>query len=126
MQRLISFARSVIPADAAQLFLLVGSVLLLICAQLRCYPTIPEAKFVFGEFYPGSINQAWQWWLTFTIAARLPIVFAGGAGFFVCFRPGPRPLVRILGFVLIPAILGELAIFGRYLYMLALANFPQS
>jgi len=106
VKRLLSILRSIIPRDPAQLLFLVGSLLLLICMQLRCFP-------VHVEHGAGSLisTQAldtdnFQPWIFYSMVARIPIVFAGGAGVFVCFWPGKNQIRRILGFVCFPAISG--------------------
>ena len=121
MKRLILFARSVIPEDPAQLFFLGGSVLLLISMQLRCFPLGPDyapgSNVFLGGSYEDPFARAYQSWLLFSIAARLPIVFAGAAGLFICFWPGTHPVRRLFGFVCLPALAGVAAICGRSLYL---------
>ncbi|PYU18674.1 MAG: hypothetical protein DMG32_25815 [Acidobacteria bacterium] len=128
MKRLILFARSVIPEDPAQLLFLGGSVLLLICMQLRCFPLVPNYAPGSNVFLSGSYQdpfaRAFQSWLLFSIAARLPIVFAGAAGLFICFWPGTHPVGRIFGFVCLPALAGVVAICGRSLYLAQHSGFP--
>jgi membrane protease YdiL (CAAX protease family) len=114
VKRLILFAQSVIPQDPAQLLFLGGSILLLICMQLRCFPVVPGYVPGLNVFLNGSYDdplaKAIQSWLILSISARLPIVFAGAAGLFICFWPGPHPVRRILCFVCFPAIAGLVAI----------------
>lgn len=128
MKRLILFARSVIPEDPAQVLFLGGSVLLLICMQLRCFPLFPDYAPGWNVLLGGSSEdpfaRAHQSWLLFSIAARLPIVFAGAAGLLICFWPGTHPVRRILGFVCLPALAGVAAICGRSLYLAQHSDFP--
>jgi hypothetical protein len=94
MQRIILFARSVIPQDPSQLFLLAGSVLLLICVELRCYPETSE--FLHPNIY--NLPDVYRSWLYVSSAARLLIFLAGAAGLFVSFWPGVRAARRVLFF----------------------------
>jgi hypothetical protein len=121
MKRILLFARSVIPEDPSQLLLLAGSVLLLICTQLRCHPAIPEYENPKAD--PGPV--LYQLWLHFSVAARLPIFLAGAAGLFICFWPGLHAARRILVFVLFPAFTGIAVICGRFLYISRLPGFPR-
>jgi hypothetical protein len=127
VKRFAQFVRSVIPSDPAQLFFLGGSILLFICMQLRSFPVNPD--FVPGEniFLEGSytdpLAKAYQSWLSFSIAARFPIVLAGAAGLFICFWPGSRPVRRILGFVCLPAIVGIASICVRFLSLMNESSF---
>ena len=114
MKRLILFARSVIPQDPAQLLFLGGSVLLLISMELRCFPVvpgyIPGSDIFLNESYDDPLAKAIQSWLLLSISARLPIVFAGAAGLFICFWPGPHAVRRIFCLVCLPALAGLAAI----------------
>jgi hypothetical protein len=114
VKRLILFAGSIIPRDPAQLLFLGGSVLLLICMELRCFPVVPgyipgSDVFLSGS-YDDPLAKAMQSWLILSISARLPIVFAGAAGLFICFWPGPHSVRRIFCFVCFPALAGLVAI----------------
>lgn len=121
MRRLTIFARSVIPRDPNQLFLLVGSILLLICEQLRCYPIVAGYTPGMNVFLLGSYGdpfaQAFHSWLLFSYSVLILIVFSGAAGLFVCFRPGSHPIRRTLCFVLLPAFAGIVAICSRFAFM---------
>ncbi len=121
MKRLAVFARSVIPEDPTQLLFLCGSVLLFICMQLRCFPVVPDPAFeinrVLGLNSGGAFGKAYESWMRFSIFARFPIEFAGGAGFFICLWPGTRPVRRILGFVCLPALAGFITLCVRFLYV---------
>jgi membrane protease YdiL (CAAX protease family) len=46
-----------------------------------------------------------------------PIIFAGAAGYFVCFWPGNHPVRRILGLVFLPTILGLGLMCGGLAYL---------
>jgi len=121
MQRIILFARSVIPQDPSQLFLLAGSVLLLICVELRCYPETSE--FLHPNIY--NLPDVYRSWLYVSSAARLLIFLAGAAGLFVSFWPGVRAARRVFFFVLLPSFTGIAAVCGRYLYISQLPDFPR-
>ena len=122
MRRLVLFARSVIPPDPTQLFLLAGSVFLLISMHLRCYPVIPDYEY--SSVFRAS--DSYQSWFRFSAAARIPIVFAGAAGLFTCFWPGIHPIRRILGFVLLPSFAGIVSLCGRFLYLSQQPDFPRA
>jgi membrane protease YdiL (CAAX protease family) len=128
VKRLIIFARSVIPEDPAQLFLLGGSILLLISMELRCFPVVagytPGSNIFLRGSYYDPLAKAMQSWLLYSISARLPIVYAGAAGLFICFWPGAHPARRILCFVCLPAVAGLAAISGRFLYLAQHSGFP--
>ncbi|MGD0403373.1 MAG: CPBP family intramembrane glutamic endopeptidase [Candidatus Acidiferrales bacterium] len=124
MRRLALFVRSVIPLDPTQLFFLVGSVLLLICMQLRCHPLLPS--YALKGSYGDAFVDEYQSWLLFSIVARLPIVLAGAAGLFVCYWPGLHPFRRILGFVVFPSFAGIAALCVRFLYVSQQSNFPHA
>jgi membrane protease YdiL (CAAX protease family) len=128
VKRFAQFARSVIPSDPFQLFFLGGSTLLFICMQLRCFPInndyVPGVNVFLGGSYGDQIAEAYHSWLLFSVMARLPIVLAGAAGFFICFWPGPRPVRRILLFVCVPAFAGTAAICVRFLQLFKGSSFP--
>jgi membrane protease YdiL (CAAX protease family) len=118
MTRPTLFARSVIPRDPTQLLFLLGSVLLFISMQLRCFPMVPDhlhrVNGFPGSFLGGRLAEAYPSWILFSAKARLPVVLAGAAGLFICFWPGIHPLRRILVFVLVPALAGTAALCIRF------------
>lgn len=119
MDRLFRFLRSVIPQDPTQLLFLVGSILLFICIQLRCFPITPSsdsaANTIPGFSLDDPLESVRRSWLIFSSIARLPILFAGAAGLFICFWPGRRPVRRSLIFVCLPAIAGLAVLCTRFL-----------
>lgn len=121
VRRLTIFARSVVPSDPNQLLLLVGSVLLLICEQLRCYPIVagyvPGVNVFLLGSYQDHFAQAFHSWLLFSYSVLILIVFSGAAGLFVCFRPGRHPIRRTLCFVLLPAFAGIAVICSRFAFI---------
>jgi membrane protease YdiL (CAAX protease family) len=121
MKRIVVFARSVIPQHPTQLFLLAGSVLLLISMQLRCFPETSA----FSNQSVYDLPDAYRSWYFFAIAARLPIFFAGAAGLFICFWPGTRGARRLFTLVLLPSLAGIAGICGRFLYISQLPDFPR-
>ena len=84
MKRVAEFLRSVFPADPFQFLFLFGVVCLVIAHGARWWPEL------------GSLNTL----------GVLPIVFAGVAGYFVCFSPGNHPVRRIFGLIYLPTIVG--------------------
>jgi membrane protease YdiL (CAAX protease family) len=110
LKRAAKFLRSVIPADPFQLLFLAGIVCLVVAHGLRWWPV---------EVRLGS-HQVTYWFepqLQALGALFLyPIIFAGAAGYFVCFWPGGHPVRRILGLVL-PAMAGLGLGFGRLIFL---------
>ena len=94
-KRVAEFLRSVIPADPFQLLFLAGVVCLVVAHGLRWWHGI-------GPFAALGV---------------LPIIFAGAAGYFICFWPGNHPVRRILGLVLLPTITGLGLMFGAFAYL---------
>jgi membrane protease YdiL (CAAX protease family) len=118
VKRLLTFARSVIPADPAQLLFLGGSILLLIDFELRCFPRDAGALGFSSVFGPSSFSfKQPAVWTGVAAMARLPVFFAGAAGLFIGFRPGVRPVRRILALVCLPAVLGLAALFIGFVSM---------
>jgi len=109
VKRAIEVVRSVIPADPYQLLFLCGSLFLFICIQVRCFPLLTHyaagARFddIFGSYLPAWADRGW---MIFTFFARIPMLFAGGAGLFLCFWPGNRPSRSVSYFVCLPTIAG--------------------
>jgi hypothetical protein len=94
-KRVAEFLRSVIPADPFQLLFLAGVVCLVVAHGLRWWHGI-------GPFAALGV---------------VPIIFAGAAGYFICFWPGSHPVRRILGLVLLPTIAGLGIMFGGFAYL---------
>jgi membrane protease YdiL (CAAX protease family) len=121
VKRVTQFVRSVLPGDPFQLFILGGAVLLFISMQLRCFPIVGDYASGVNAYLQGNyrdpLAKAYQAWIAFSALARLPIVFAGAAGLFICFWPGTRQVRRILVLVCLPAIAGIVAICGRFLFL---------
>lgn len=95
MKRVAEFLRSVIPADPFQLLFLAGVVCLVVAHGSRWWPGL------------GPINAL----------GVLPVIFAGAAGYFVCFWPGSHPVRRILAFIFLPTMAGLTFIFGWFAYV---------
>jgi len=93
VKRVLEFIKSVIPADPWQLLYLVGAVFLFLSPRLRWSF---QTRIPFG----------------FVASALLPVVFAGMFAYYVCFRPGERPLRRIGLAVFLPALLGFCLLIG--------------
>ncbi len=104
MKRLALFLRSVVPADPWQLIFLLGVVLLFISPRLSWWPSklLESAGPAVGPFQSGAGHlESGQ----FIFACLYPVMFAGIAGYFVCFWPGKTPVRRILLEVCLPTIL---------------------
>ena len=118
MTRPILFARSVIPRDSIQLIFLLGSILLLISGQLRCFPMPPvhlHGDNGFQDLLPWNhLADAYPSWILFSVRARLLVVVAGAAGLFIGFWPGTHPVSRILVLVMVPALSGIAALCIRF------------
>jgi membrane protease YdiL (CAAX protease family) len=119
MRSLAAFLRLVTPPDPYQALFLFGAFCLFISPQLRCFPIVPE--------YATAANfSVYQSWLRFSVSARLPIFFAGAAAFFLCVWPSSHHLRRILGFVLLPAFVGFIALCYRFIYLAQRPDFPHA
>ena len=100
LKRVAEFLRSVVPADPFQLLFLAGVVCLVVAHGLRWWPGI-------GPFAAPGV---------------LSIIFAGAAGYFICFWPGNHPVRRILGLIFLPIIAG----LGLLLFGYTNLNWPHS
>jgi len=110
VKRLGEFLRSVIPADPFQLLFLGGIVCLIAAHGLRWQPAgLPPA----GQS-AGYLGLWLQYGAVFFIYF---IIFAGMAGYFVCFWPGRHPVRRVIWLVCIPALLGLGLMLARVLYL---------
>jgi membrane protease YdiL (CAAX protease family) len=94
LRPLAEFLRSIIPADPFQLLFLAGVVCLVVAHGSR-------------------------WWNVGPFAALgvFSIIFAGAAGYFVCFWPGSHPVRRILGLVFLPTMAGLGLMFTYLAYL---------
>jgi membrane protease YdiL (CAAX protease family) len=111
MKRFLIFLRSVLPADRANLLLIVGSCFLFISQRLRWWPDLSSAKWDAGPFATSVFSGVdLRRWALFVVFATLPILFAGAAGYFVCFWPGSKPARRLVWWVLLPATGGILLV----------------
>jgi len=99
MEQFSKFCRTLLPADPFQAMLLLGVVLISFSRQLGWY----SRPLVFK--YTQSTN-AMHRFESFMIFAVLLTVFAGCAGYFVCFWPGKHPARRTIVTVLLPAFAG--------------------
>lgn len=102
MKRLVQFFRSVIPVDPWQLVFLTGVIFLFICPRL---PWRPSAEMFISKAVPaGPISESETKRFGLVIVLLYPALFAGLMAYATCFYPGPRPVRRILGLVLLPAL----------------------
>ncbi len=120
MKRLISFARSVLPGDPAQLLFLCGSLAFFICMQLRCRAFFPVNLSLGGfdsrdlDFTSAAVGRSWD---LVSIYSRIPIVFAGAAGLYYCFRAGARALIQILLLVVLPSVAGLVSLCYQFVHL---------
>jgi membrane protease YdiL (CAAX protease family) len=110
VKRVLEFIRSVIPADAFQLFFLGGIVCLIVAHGLRWSPAGSPAA---GQS-AGDLGLWLQYGAVFFIYF---IIFSGMAGYFVCFWPGKRPIRRVIWLVCVPALVGLTLMFTRIFYL---------
>ena len=100
MKRLAEFLRSVLPLDLTQLFLLTGVVCLTVAPHLRLWSS---GLFAVREPRADLLTEQARAYVAFSV---WPIILSGVSGYFVCFRPGRRPLGRIVRLVFAPALAG--------------------
>ena len=110
LKRAAEFLRSVIPADPFQLLFLAGIVCLVVAHGLRWWPV----GVLLGS---QQLNDSFGHHLLFGALFLYPIIFAGTAGYFVCFWPGGHPVRRILGLVFLPTLAGLGLVFVRLVYL---------
>jgi membrane protease YdiL (CAAX protease family) len=86
------------PDDPAQLLFLAGTVCLVIAPRLSWWP----AGFEIAPEHRGDwLNQQI---VAFRGVIFFPILFAGVAGYFIAFWPGPHPVRRILSCIYVPTV----------------------
>src|SRR3984893_9108932 len=95
---MLDFLRSVIPADPFQLLFLAGVVCLVVAHGLRWRPV--EISLLSGQPTDSFVRQGQIFGPFFVF----PIIFAGAAGYFICFWPGGHPVRRILALVFLPTL----------------------
>jgi membrane protease YdiL (CAAX protease family) len=118
VKRFGEFLRSVLPANWTQLTFLFGVVCLFIAKDLRCWPAEAISTPSNGLLDPRELwEQAGMWWLRVFIAAQYLSLFAGSAGYFICFWPGTRPVHRILYWVCLPTLAELGLICGIFLHL---------
>jgi membrane protease YdiL (CAAX protease family) len=108
MKRLAQFLRSVIPVDPWQLVFLLGVVLLFISPRLLWGPA---AEILGARYHPLHSNPAATMKNSgLVIASLYALTFATLLLYFTCFYPGPKPVRRILWFVLLPSVFSLLSV----------------
>lgn len=115
LTRASAFARSLMPADLCQMFLLAGFVFLFISPSLGWWP---EALSKLGA-YSASQEEYRQLYVMFSgelVILTLPIRIAGAAGLFAYFFPARMPFRRILCWIFLPAFIGLLAACARLFF----------
>ena len=91
------------PADAWQILLIIGVICIFVSPHM---PWWPSELLTENAFSNSSIAQSRLTVLkTLIILLRWPVVFAGIAGYFVCFWPGKTPVRRTLAAVVLPGLL---------------------
>src|SRR5579862_1908209 len=103
VQKLLSFLRSVTPEDPWQLVFLVGVVLIFVCPRAPWLPTtlLSHLDLPYGDL---EVKNRLSELRVLTMIFLYPIIFAGLAGYFSCFWPGPKPLRRLLWSICLPVI----------------------
>lgn len=111
MKRAAEFLRSVIPADPFQLFFLVGITCLVIAHGAKWWPV--------GVGVRAGEPTGWFEQLLLMIGPLFVylVIFAGIAGYFVCFWPGSHPVRRIVGWVFLPTLVGVGLMMARLAYL---------
>ena len=109
MKRLAEFFRSVLPADPTQLLLLAGVVCLTVAPHLRLWPSGLSTVW---DSRTDLLTEQARAYIAFSV---WPIILSGIGGYFVCFRPGRRPLQRIVCLVFAPALAGLGLLLGQIL-----------
>lgn len=99
MERVARFLRSVIPADPAQLLLLVGVIFLLVAPRLSW-----RAAVLAPFLTPGSRGQSGDYLKLYSFVSfgSFVVLMAGLVAFYTCFWPGRTPVRRVLLGVLLP------------------------
>jgi len=106
-RRLSASIVSVMPADRAFFFLLLGSTFLFISSSLGWWHAW-QTNILESSRIPG-VRAGKDWiglWREMLVFAPFPIGVAGAAGFFVSFFPGRAPLRRLHLWVYLPAAIG--------------------
>jgi membrane protease YdiL (CAAX protease family) len=106
VKRFLRFVRSLTPVDASQLALPLGALCLFLAAYL---PWLPWQ-------IPRSSTRSIVEFRVFVLVALCAIRVSACAGFFLCFRPGPRPAQRLFFWVTSPAALGIFLICSYCVY----------
>jgi hypothetical protein len=108
---MLDFLRSVIPADPSQLLFLAGVVCLVVAHGLRWLPV--EISPLPGQ-PTDSFARLMQTVRPFFV---FPIIFAGAAGYFICFWPGAHPVRRILALVFLPTLASLGLLFSLFVHL---------
>lgn len=119
-RRLTSFLRSVIPADPAQLLLLVGIVCLTAAAGLSWMPSTEAFSAVRVD--TTQFTGVYVDTRSFLICSGLLCLYSSFAGYFVCFRPGGHPFRRLLLSVVVPALAALTLDVGRLVYVIRMSG----
>jgi membrane protease YdiL (CAAX protease family) len=106
------FVRSLLPVDASQAMLVLGSLCLFIAAYLRWAPwqilrPLPRAVLLLS--------------IVASIAIHV-VRFSACLGFLICFRPGTHPVRRIVYWVALPTMLGIALVCSYCVYALSVLS----
>jgi hypothetical protein len=107
---MLDFLRAVIPADPFQLLFLAGIVCLVVAHGLRWRPV--EISLLPGQPTDSFVRQVQILGPFFVF----PIIFAGAAGYFICFWPGEHPVRRILALVFLPTLASLGLLFSLFVH----------
>ncbi|MGO9642075.1 MAG: lysostaphin resistance A-like protein [Candidatus Acidiferrales bacterium] len=110
-RRLISFLRSVLPAEPAQWLLLAGATFLFISPELRWWPGPSSTLLAEAQFLPFP-GLPFIMWAKLARLLSLPILAAGAIGYFACFRRVLKNPRNTLLLILACALTGLLAVCG--------------
>jgi membrane protease YdiL (CAAX protease family) len=99
------------PADPFQLLFLAGVVCLVVAHGLRWRPV--EISLLSGQTTDSFVRQVQIFGPFFVF----PIIFAGAAGYFICFWPGAHPVRRILALIFLPTLASLGLWFSLFVYL---------
>jgi membrane protease YdiL (CAAX protease family) len=113
-ERLKAFLQSVIPADPAQLLLLIGIICFIFAPRMSWWS--PQLN-KFHSSNAGQERQVPFVFLSYRIFGDFTLIYSAFAGYFVCFWPGPRAVRRVFAFILLPATVAFFLHVGEFVYI---------
>jgi len=111
LKRVLDFLRSVIPADPFQLLFLAGVVCLVVAHGLGWLPV------EVSSLPPQPTDSFARLMQIVRPVFVFPIIFAGAAGYFICFWPGTHPVRRILALVFLPTLASFGLLFSLFAHL---------